>query len=126
MSFYRLFVSAIAAMAITAPVFADDTSSMGATSDQTQAQPATPSDTQATGDQHSTSNTAQQAQVDLNKASVSDLMRVKGLSASKARAIVAYRKKHGDFKTVNDLAKVKGFTHMKSDDFTAITAQFSV
>ncbi len=124
MSFYRLFVSAIAAVAITAPVFADD-NGVGASSDQTQAaQPANSNDMQAAGDQQGA--TTQQAQVDLNKATVADLLKVKGVTASKARAIVAFRKKHGEFKTVQDLAKVKGFVHMKSDDFKAITAQFAV
>lgn len=31
-----------------------------------------------------------------------------GIGDSKARAIVAYRQEHGDFKSVYDLAKVKG------------------
>ena len=124
MSFYRLFVSAIAAMVITAPVFADDTASVGTSSDQTQAaQPATAGDTQAANGQQ---GSAEQTQVNINTASVSDLVRVKGVTGTKARAIVAYRKKHGDFKTVNDLAKVKGFTHMKSDEMKAMFAQFTV
>lgn len=31
-----------------------------------------------------------------------------GIGIKKAQAIVDYRKKHGNFKTVNDLANVKG------------------
>lgn len=31
-----------------------------------------------------------------------------GVGPSKAEAIIAYRKKHGDFKHIGDLAKVKG------------------
>lgn len=53
-------------------------------------------------------------------------MKVKGINASKARAIVAYRKKHGDFKSTDDLAKVKGFTKMKPDQLKAIQDQLSV
>jgi competence protein ComEA len=53
-------------------------------------------------------------------------MKVKGINASKARAIVAYRKKHGNFKTLDDLAKVKGFTKMKSNDLQAIQDQLTV
>jgi competence protein ComEA len=33
---------------------------------------------------------------------------LKGIGESKARAIVSYRETHGDFKTVYDLANVKG------------------
>ena len=33
---------------------------------------------------------------------------LKGIGESKARAIVAYREAHGDFKSVYDLANVKG------------------
>lgn len=124
MSFYRLFVSAIAAVAITAPAFADDTTAIGPTTDPAQtAQPANSSDAQAANGQ---GTTPQQAQVNLNKASVSDLMKVNGVNASKARAIVAWRKKHGSFKSIDDVAKVKGFNHMKADDLKAITNQFTV
>ena len=33
---------------------------------------------------------------------------LKGIGESKARAIIAYREAHGDFKSVYDLANVKG------------------
>lgn len=46
--------------------------------------------------------------VDLNQASASDLMTLKGIGSKKASEIVAYRKAHGDFTTVKDLTKVKG------------------
>lgn len=47
--------------------------------------------------------------VDLNKATQSELESVKGIGPSKAKAIVAHRQKHGPFKSVEDLASVKGF-----------------
>lgn len=49
------------------------------------------------------------AAVDLNTASVEELQAVKGVGASKAEAIVQYRKQHGPFKRVDDLDSVKGF-----------------
>lgn len=33
---------------------------------------------------------------------------IKGVGAKRAEAIVAYRKEHGPFKTVDELARVKG------------------
>lgn len=55
---------------------------------------------------HSKSQYAQK--VDLNQASASDLMTLKGIGAKKASEIVAFRRAHGNFNTVNDLTKVKG------------------
>jgi competence protein ComEA len=49
------------------------------------------------------------ASVNINKASKSELMSVKGIGEKKAIAIVDYRKKHGKFKSVHELENVKGF-----------------
>jgi competence protein ComEA len=49
------------------------------------------------------------AAVDLNKATQAELESVKGIGPSKAKAIIAHRDKNGPFKSVDDLAKVKGF-----------------
>jgi competence protein ComEA len=46
--------------------------------------------------------------VNINKASKEELMSIKGIGEKKAKAIVDYRKKHGKFKTINDLQSVKG------------------
>lgn len=47
--------------------------------------------------------------VNINKASVKSLaMNIKGIGLQKAEAIVAYRKLHGSFRSVDDLVKVKG------------------
>lgn len=56
------------------------------------------------------SATAQQAVViDINNADVATLVKhVKGIGAKKAEAIVQYREANGSFKSVDDLAKVKG------------------
>lgn len=49
------------------------------------------------------------AAVDLNKATQSELETVDGIGPSKAKAIIEYRKKNGNFKSVDDLDKVPGF-----------------
>jgi competence protein ComEA len=53
-------------------------------------------------------------------------MKVKGLNAAKARAIVAYRKKNGEFKSLEDLGNVKGFKKIKPDTFKTIQEQLTV
>lgn len=50
----------------------------------------------------------QVAKIDINSASVERLTALPGIGMKKAEAIVAYRSKHGKFKRVEDLAKVKG------------------
>jgi len=47
--------------------------------------------------------------VDINTANAMVISKtLKGVGLKKAQAIVAYREKHGKFKTVEDLAKVQG------------------
>jgi competence protein ComEA len=48
------------------------------------------------------------AAVNINKANKAELMSVKGIGEKKATAIIDYRKKHGKFKKITDLTKVKG------------------
>lgn len=49
------------------------------------------------------------AAVNLNTANQAELEAVKGIGPGKAKAIIAHRDKNGAFKSVDDLAKVKGF-----------------
>ena len=49
------------------------------------------------------------AVVDLNSATPSQLESVKGIGPAKAKAIAEYRDKHGAFKSLDELANVKGF-----------------
>lgn len=105
MSVYRLMLASLVAAMLASPVFADNTTTSGPT-ETTQATPA--------------------PKINLNTATAKDLMKVKGLNASRARAIVVYRKKHGDFKTTQELANVKGFKKMKSDSLAQITDQVTV
>lgn len=47
--------------------------------------------------------------VNINTADAKTLMGLKGMSSKKAQAIVDYRAKNGQFASIDDLAKVKGF-----------------
>jgi competence protein ComEA len=48
------------------------------------------------------------APININTANVQQLTELSGIGESKAKAIVAYRQQHGDFKSVDDLTQVKG------------------
>ena len=79
------------------------------------AQPSDESATQvATADQgtevaSAASSKHEANKIDLNTADAKALAHaVKGLGMKRAQAIVAYRKEHGNFKSVDDLSQVKG------------------
>lgn len=61
------------------------------------------------------------SKISLNKGDAKSLMQIKGMSAYKAHAIVAYRNKNGAFKTVSELEKVKGFKRMTPESMKVIT-----
>ena len=46
--------------------------------------------------------------VNINTASVEQLQSLKGIGLAKAAAIVEFRKKYGNFNSIDDLKKVKG------------------
>lgn len=46
--------------------------------------------------------------LNINTATVEQLMQIKGIGEKKAQAIVEYRKSHGPFKKVEELELVKG------------------
>lgn len=46
--------------------------------------------------------------IDLNRADAAGLMRVKGIGAKTAEAILAYRRAHGPFRGIGDLLNIKG------------------
>ncbi|MBV7315949.1 helix-hairpin-helix domain-containing protein [Shewanella sp. NIFS-20-20] len=50
----------------------------------------------------------QSMRININSASAKELAMLKGVGASKAQAIVDYRKQHGQFTSIDDLLKVKG------------------
>jgi len=51
---------------------------------------------------------AAMAAVNINSATKEELTTLKGIGEKKAQAIIDYRKKNGDFKSVDDLEKVDG------------------
>jgi competence protein ComEA len=51
--------------------------------------------------------------ININMASIEQLVELKGIGEKTAVKIVEYRKEHGDFATVDDLANVKGIGDKK-------------
>ena len=128
MSFYRTILAAVAAIAIASPVFADDTAN--AAQNPSGAAPAAQSSdnsaAQAPASAASQGAAMSDTKISINKATAKELMKVKGMKAAQARAIIAYRKKHGDFKSLDELANVKGFKKMNQDKMMKIEDQLSV
>ena len=46
--------------------------------------------------------------IDINTATADEFVKIKGIGEKKAERIVAYREKHGKFKSVDELKNVKG------------------
>lgn len=133
MFFYRTFLTTLAAIALTTPVFADE-NHLTASQDSNgtvqlaqaseQSMPVTLADNTAT-DQQAIAP-VEQSKVNLNKADAKELSKVKGLNVAKARAMIAYRKKHGDFKTLDELTQVKGFKKMRPEKLKEIQDQLTI
>ena len=122
MSFYRSIFATLAVVALASPVFADDAANVTGSADQTKAVQVADATGATSTDQQSTTET----KIDINKATKKELTKVKGLNANKAKAIVAYRKKNGDFKSLDDLSKVKGFKKVKPDTLKEIQDQLTI
>jgi len=117
MSFYRTFITAVAAMGIATSVMADDTM---ATTDAMQA---------TTTTETTTTSTSTETKINLNTASAKELAKVDGLNRARANAIVSYRKKHeseGGFKSVEDLRNVKALKKLSDDTMKKIEDQLTV
>lgn len=55
--------------------------------------------------------TASHSPVNINQATATELATLKGIGVKKAAAIVSYREQHGNFKSVDDLAHVRGISN---------------
>lgn len=120
MSFYRTLVTAMAACVIAAPVLAANPANPA--NPATQAQQTITLAANAGTQQTATAN----AKINVNQAKAKDLLNVKGINPAMARSIISYRKKHGEFKSVNDLAKVRALKKLNADDLKAIQDQLTV
>lgn len=58
---------------------------------------------------------ADAAKIDLNKATVQELVQLKGIGKKYAERIIEYRDSHGKFEKIEDLMKVKGIGQKKFD-----------
>lgn len=60
--------------------------------------------------------------ININSASVEELVKLKGIGLKKAEAIVNYRNKNGAFKSLDDLLNIKGVgVKIISDNKTLLT-----
>lgn len=114
MSFYRTLIAAVAALGLATSVFAADETSTTSSTTET---PAASTET--------TTTTTTDQKVNVNTATAKELMKVKGLNGAKAKAIVNYRKKHGDFKSLDDLKDVKGMKKMNEKTMQEIQDQLT-
>ncbi len=64
--------------------------------------------------------------VNINQAKAKTLTMVQGLNPASARSIVAYRKRHGEFKTLDDMAKVRALHKLSPAELKVIQDQVSV
>ncbi len=119
MSFYRSMIAAVAAMGLATVVFAADATNAPAANAPAATTTAENTTTTATTD-------ATDAKVNINTATAKDLMKVKGMTNARAKAIVNFRKKHGDFKSLDDLKQVKGFKKMNDKNMKDMEDQLTV
>jgi len=98
--YFRTFIAAIAAFGLATSVFAAEETQAPADASAQLTTAANTVDTQAT--------TAEEAKLNVNTATMQDFVKA-GFTKAKAKAIIGYRKKHGDFKSLDDLKQVKGF-----------------
>ncbi|MDA2917940.1 ComEA family DNA-binding protein [Desulfobacterota bacterium AH_259_B03_O07] len=63
---------------------------------------------------------AEAAKININTASVEQLVELPGIGESTASKIVAYREQNGGFKTIDDLLNVKGIGERKYEKMKSL------
>jgi competence protein ComEA len=120
MTFYRPIIAAVAGLSLAATVFAGEVATTAKNTGTNVKNLTVATATKAT----TTDAAAKSAEkVNINTATSKDLAKVKGLTAAKAKAIVRYRKKHGEFKSLDDLKSVKS---LKKLDLQPIEDQLTI
>lgn len=126
MSFYRTLVSFVAALGLASVAFAADEATPAADqSANSNQQMELSANTTQTTTENTTTNT-EQDKININKATVKQLSKVKGLNMAKAKAIVAHRKKHGDFKSLDEIKTVHGLNKINEKTMQQIEDQLTV
>ena len=129
MSFYRTIITAVAALGLATSVFADDATTTTTTTTPADSSAATTTqattDTSAAATTTTTTTEATAEKVNVNTATAKELAKVKGLSSAQAKAIVFYRKKHGEFKSLDDLKMVKGLKKMNDEKMKGVQDQLT-
>jgi competence ComEA-like helix-hairpin-helix protein len=121
MFFYRIiFVGLTSMIMLTQVVWADHAP------DKQLATTVVSSNHSQEGQSLNKNHTGENVKINLNQASVDDLLQIKGLTAYQARAIVSYRKKHGNFKSLDELTRIRGLTKLKGDALKVIQSQFKL
>jgi competence protein ComEA len=97
-----LLLTLIASLSLASGVFAED-SQMSSSTDQKAAH-------HRASHERATKEADPQGKIDINSADAKSLTLLKGIGEKRAEAIVKYREANGNFKSIDELSKVKGIS----------------
>jgi competence ComEA-like helix-hairpin-helix protein len=107
MSFYRSLFTVLTICVLASPAFAENPAP------QSQVKQAAPA-----------ANAV--AKINVNQVKTKELSGLKGMNPAMARSLIAYRKRHGDFKSLDDLVKVRALSTLNPADLKVIQDQLSL